>query len=60
MSKQINTFMALALMSAASGYMPPDELLGPTKPPKTEPDEHDLARIAKAQARRERRAKRGW
>lgn len=60
MSKQLTTFMALALMSAASGYMPPDSLLGPTKPPKLGPGPEDFERISKAEAKRKRKASRGW
>lgn len=60
MGKQISLFKALALTLAADDYMRSDLLTGPTKPPKKEPDEHDIARIKKAQARRERIAKRGW
>lgn len=57
--KKISPVTALALMAAVSGHMP-DDLLGPTKPPKPEPGPEDFERIKKAKAKRERKAKRGW
>jgi len=55
MSKRIAGLTALSLMVAASGYVMPEDLLGPTKPPKSEPGPDDFERMAKAEAKRQRK-----
>jgi hypothetical protein len=61
MKKRISMVTALALMAATGGYgdlMP--EHFTPTKPPKAEPGPEDFERKAKAEAKRKRKASRGW